>query len=157
MTINSAGFMYAKTNKRHTYRAGSLSVSICRGCVTAALHLPSTFLTMSFTSPRPRLITRRELIRNTSDTCQRGPALKWPWWRFHWVSQPLVDVIHSPVASQIHLSDINPSVKRRGRLLKLARIACGKKKKKCGLDRKCFYILICRADPAGYNLPRSRR
>lgn len=130
MTINSAGFMYAKTNKRHTYRAGSLSVSICRGCVTAALHLPSTFLTMSFTSPRPRLITRRELIRNTSDTCQRGPALKWPWWRFHWVSQPLVDVIHSPVASQIHLSDINPSVKRRGRLLKLARIAGVKKKKK---------------------------
>lgn len=130
MTINSAGCMYVKTNKRHTYRAGSLSVSICRGCVTAALHLPSTFLTMSFTSPRPRLITRRELIRNTSDTCQRGPALKWPWWRFHWVSQPLVDVIHSPVASQIHLSDINPSVKRRGRLLKLARIAGVKKKKK---------------------------
>lgn len=130
MTINSAGFMYAKTNKRHTYRAGSLSVSICRGCVTAALHLPSTFLTMSFTSPRPRLVTRRELIRNTSDTCQRGPALKWPWWRFHWVSQPLVDVIHSSVASQIHLSDINPSVKRIGRLLKLARIAGVKKKKK---------------------------
>lgn len=121
-------------------------------------HPTSTFLTMSFTSPRPRLVTRRELIRNTSDTCQRGPALKWPWWRFHWVSQPHVDVIHSPVASQIHLSDINPSVKRRGRLLKLACIAGGKKKKKkCGLDRKCFYILICRADPAGYNLPRSRR
>lgn len=120
-------------------------------------HPTSTFLTMSFTSPRPRLITRRELIRNTSDTCQRGPALKCPWWRFHWVSQPHVDVIHSPVASQIHLSDINPSVKRRGRLLKLACIAGGKKKKKCGLDRKCFYILICRADPAGYNLPRSRR
>lgn len=101
-------------------------------------HPTSTFLTMSFTSPRPRLVTRRELIRNTSDTCQRGPALKWPWWRFHWVSQPHVDVIHSPVASQIHLSDINPSVKRRGRLLKLARIAGVKKKKNVGLIESAF-------------------
>lgn len=126
---------------------------MCNCVAVSILHQHLSPLCMSFVSPLATshscLITCLMLICNRSSMCQREPAR--PWWRSHQVSKSFSDDINqssSLIAGKyVSFTVYQPQHGAHREVTEAhTRYRC-----KRWAWLKCFYTLICCADPAGYN------